>query len=152
MAIRHLLAASAAALIAAIPLPSGAGAESAFDAGNSVIIKSATMTSAQPGEKAYIHFVLVNEGAARIHLIELQTPVADHVYLMGRVAPDEMRDLGSIGVGPEEVLDATSPHLRYETAPVARALVPGERVNVTFDFVDWTVTVPIQVQAAMSGL
>lgn len=149
--LRSLLAAGAAAWIALLPASGGAGADPILSAGNSVYIKSASITPADAGEAAVIHFLLVNDGPARVHLRALSLPTAERVRLMGRVAADTVRDLGSIGIDEDEVLDLTGPHLRYETSPLTRPLVPGEQIEVTFDFVDWRVTLPVQVQPAAAG-
>lgn len=120
-------------------------ADQPIDLGSAVTIEEGTATPSLRGGKTRIRFVIVNDGPSRLRLIGMTSPVAETVRLLGRTGTDEVTGMDSIGVSSGERLELTTSHLWYEAYPVARDLVPGDTFNITLDFVDAKLTVPVHV-------
>jgi copper(I)-binding protein len=147
MKLGYPIVAAALSVLAAAPLRAG----EMHDENNVVKVVEATATPAHVGGRTIIHFKIVNDGPARIYLAGIATPVAGMPRLMARVSATEAVDIGSIGIGPEETLDATSANLWYEITPLRRDLVCGDTFPVTFEFGDGRLTVPVQVHGGPEG-
>lgn len=132
-------------------VPNVSMADATVEIGSTVRIDSGTATPARLGQATTIRFVVFNDSATRLHLAGLSTPAAESVYLIARTGPNETKEIGSIGVPADEVLDLTTSHLWYEAYPVNRPLLPGDTIEVTLDFVSWKITVPIHVHADGAG-
>lgn len=120
-------------------------ADQPIDLGGAVTIEAGTATPSPRGGKTLIRFIIVNDGPSRLRLTGITSPIAPTTLLLGRTGADEVTAMDSIGVSSGERLALTTSHLWYEAYPVTRDLMPGDTFNITLDFVDAKLTIPVHV-------
>lgn len=135
-------------LLLAIPLlllAARAAADEALPLAGALTIDAPFVAAAPAGRCTKVRFRIENETSQDLHLLGVRTDVSDVSRLVARVDPTASVTLESIGVGAGETLDLASSHLWYELCGLRRPLLSGDRIAITLDFVDGSVSVPFHV-------
>jgi copper(I)-binding protein len=123
------------ALSAAVVVAGTAKADEPPDHHGQIIVEDVWVTPATEDSRSMLHFRITNEGYDHVHLLGVETPVAGHTRIVGRIGDHKTATLDSFGVSTNSSLDLTSGHLWIELRQLTRDLKAGESIPLELVFV-----------------